>query len=133
MATPGSDCHMTLQHASVNGGVAVGFIVKADRRGPVVEVERLRQGLPVWADQGAGRRTLRGTILALPRLIAPNGGEYGLTPSQVRTYLDAFWAVTTPLILADALGSLSMMWAAAGLTERRYGDGVEFEVRLMVV
>ena len=67
-----------------NGGVAVGFILKADRRGPVLEVERSRQGLSVWADQGAGQRMLRGTILALPRLLAPNGGEYGLTPGQVR-------------------------------------------------
>ena len=127
MATPGVDCHLTLQHAIINGGVAVGFILKSDRRGPVVTVAGRRRGEAVWADQGPGASRLSATILALPRLLAPNGAEITRTPAQVRADLALFWAVTTPLTVADALGSFSVVWAADGLVERRYGDGVEWD------
>ena len=133
MPTPGIDCHITLQHPEVNGGAAAGLIVRGDKRGPVVEVEHGRRGLPLWADQGPGVAQVRCVVLGLPRLLAPNGGEYGLTPAQVRATLAALWAATTPLTLTDAHGSLTVAWAANGLVERRYGDGAEWEVRFVVV
>ena len=132
MPTPGVDCHITLQHPSVNSGAAVGFTLRGDRRGPQVEVEHARRGLPLWADQGPGEAVARCTLLALPRLVTPAGGEYGLTPAQVRTHLTAFWSATTPLTLTDAHGSLTVAWATDGLRERRYGDGAEYELRLIV-
>ena len=89
MPTPGVDCHVTLQHSSVNGGVAVGFILRADRRGPLVEVEHARRGLPLWADQGPGVAVARCTVLALPRLVTPAGGEYALSGAEVRAALTA--------------------------------------------
>ena len=132
MPTPGVDCHVTLQHASVNGGVAVGFILRADRRGPQVEVEHVRRGLPLWADQGPGVAVARCTVLALPRLVTPAGGEYALSGAEVRAALTALWAVAAPLTLTDTLGTLTVAWADDGLRERRYGDGAEYELRLVV-
>ena len=135
MATPGVDCHLTLQHASVNSGTAVGFILKADRRGPTYEITRQRQGLPNWADQGAWHSLVQCVLLGLPRLLTPTGAEYTLTPSQVRTFLVAFWATTTPMTLADPLQTLTVMWRpedrADGLAEQVYSDGAEFRLRLV--
>ena len=133
MPTIGQDCHLTLQHPTVIGGAAVGFILKADRRGPVLSVDHPRQGLPVWADQGGGQRVTSCTVLALPRLLAPNGSEYSLTPAQVRVFLDAFWATTTPMTLADAQANAAVMWAANGLTERRYTDGLEYDLTFLTL
>ncbi len=132
MPTPGVDCHVTLQHASVNGGEAVGFILRADRRGPLVVVARARRGLALWADQGPGVAVARCTILALPRLVTPGGGEYALSVAEVRAALTALWAVAAPLTLTDTLGTLTVAWADDGLHERRYGDGAEYELRLVV-
>ena len=131
MATVGADCHVTLQHAGVNGGAAVGFVVKGDRRGPVVEVGRPRQGWPVWGDGGPGRRTVRVTVLGVAGMLAPSGAEYVATVGQVRAALEAFWATTTPMALGDALGTMDVMWE--GLRERRYGDGAEWECEWVVV
>lgn len=133
MATPGVDCHITLQHGAVNNGNAVGFILKSDRRGPTYELTRTRQGLPVWADQGGWTGRLLCNVLGLPRLVAPNGAEYTLGPTQVRARLVEFWATTTPMTLADTLQSLSVMWDQDGLTEQVYGDGAEFRVRLVAL
>jgi len=41
MPTVGLDCDFTLQHAGVNGGVAVGFVLRPDtRRGGTLKIER---------------------------------------------------------------------------------------------
>ena len=133
MPIPGVDCHITLHHAAVNSGAAVGFILKADRRGPTYEVTRYRQGLPIWADQGEWPVQLQCYVLGLPRLIAPNGAGYGLTPGQVRSHLVEFWNTTTPMTLADPLQTLTVMWEHEGLTEQVYGDGAEFRLRLVTV
>lgn len=132
MPTPGVDCHITLQHPSVAGGEAVGFICKADKRGPVLTLRRARLGLPLWADQGAGPTSAEVTVLGLPRQLAPNGADYGLAPADVRARLVDFWAQTTPLTLTHASGSWLVVWAGDGFEERRYGDGVEFDLRWRV-
>ena len=133
MATPGVDCHSTLQHTAVNGGAAVGFILKPDRRGPMYEITRTRQGLAVWADQGGWPVQVQCCVLGLPRLLAPNGAEYGQTPGQVRAWLVEFWNTATPMLLADALQTLTVMWSQTGLTEQVYGDGAEFRMSLVTV
>ena len=131
MATIGTDCHITLQHSSVNSGTAVGFLIATDKRGPMVRVGRRRWGEAIWADQGASRRSLSLTVTGLPRMKNPNGSEHSLTPAQIRTYLESFWAVkASPLTLADALGSFTVGWQ--GLEERRYSDGSEFDLRFEV-
>ena len=133
MPIPGVDCHITLQHAGVNSGAAVGFILKPDRRGPTYEVTRYRQGLPIWADQGGWPVQVRCCVLALPRLVAPNGAEYGPTPGEVRARLVEFWGTTTPMTLADAAQAHTVMWDQDGLTEQVYGDGAEFRLGLVTV
>lgn len=132
MSTPGTDCDVTLTHSSVNGGVAVGFMVKrGDKRGPFVVLERERYGVGLWMDLGEAERVAKLTILALPTLRNPDGSAYSLTAGQVRTYIDAFFALTSRFTLTDALGSLTVGWGT--LTERRYSDGREYDLELRVL
>src|SRR5512143_689957 len=76
MATIGTDCHITLQHASVNSGVAAGFLLwRPDQVGADVEVVRTGFILPTGARDCAEKYIV--PIVTADTLRNPDGSKRG--------------------------------------------------------
>ncbi len=130
MPVIGTDCDVTLQHAAVNGGAAVGFIVvRDDKRGPLVRIERAAYLTPggTWADRV--RYIVR--LLIGDSTVTPSGQQSTNTRAAQYALLQAFIAQRTGLLLTWLDGSAASLHASLDcLFESSFGKWLEAELRL---
>src|SRR2546423_1426928 len=106
----GQNCNLTLQHGSVNGGVATGFYVKPDTFRvllPRVWVPGTNSaGAPgVTTPLAAGKRVVELTALCRGNLVHPDGTPSLLSGAYWHTALLAFMAqVNSVATLVDPTG-----------------------------
>jgi hypothetical protein len=117
----GSNCHITLQHASINGGVTYGFILQRDTRtpaaGPAVSIQK-----EVDSDGGINDRVFFSVLLA-DSLINPDGSPHTDTRAAMYAMLLLFLAQSADLTLVCPAGVLSGLGALGHVsTEMHYGD-----------
>jgi hypothetical protein len=117
----GSNCHITLQHALVNGGVSYGFILRRDPTspsdGPAVSIQK-----EVDSDGGINDRVFF-SILLSDNLINPDGSPHMDTRASMYAMLLNFLAQSELLTLVCPAGVLSGLGGLGHVsTEMHYGD-----------
>lgn len=119
--TLGVDCHITLQHTAVNGGVAYGFILEHDARspadGPAVSIQKEIDSA------GMVNNRVFFSILLADDLINPDGTQHLDNRSTMYSMLLQFLAQTSHLILSFAAGIITELCSLGHVsTEMHYGS-----------
>lgn len=93
----GIECDVMLQHAAVNGGAAVGFILlREDKRGGVVKVMR-----EAYLDGGVWQERVSYSLKLLlgDSVTQPNGQTFPQTRAEGYAHLQAILAQRTGITL----------------------------------
>lgn len=119
--TLGLNCHITLQHASVNNGAAYGFVLQRDPRspndGPAVSIQK-----EVDSAGGINDRVFFSILLG-DDLVNPNGSRHTDTRAAMYAMLLNFLAQSELLTLVCPAGVLSGLGGLGHVsTEMHYGD-----------
>ncbi len=119
MATIGTDCHITLQHPSVNGGSAAGFLLwRPDAHGGDVEVTRTGFVLPTGALDSAVKIVV--PIVTADTLINPNGARRGAVRAAEYLLYTQYLAAGSGISLAIPGHTFSGLYALGGSKEKHY-------------
>ncbi len=118
MPSPGSDCHITLNHPAVNHGVPCGFLLDddGDPRGAVVSLER-------EADSDGGLRVrFFFTVLLADRAINPDGSLHTARRDEMYALLAQYLLQSSGVSLAISTGVFSGLGASGHCaSEFHYG------------
>jgi hypothetical protein len=112
---------MTLQHATVNGGVAYGFILEHDSRrpgdGPAVSIQK-----EIDSTGSVMNRVFFSIILA-DSLVNPDGSIHAASRAAMYSILLNFLAQSSDLVLSCSAGVISDLRALGHVsTEMHYGN-----------
>ena len=123
MATVGLDCHITLQHADINAGVAYGFILDGDPggNGPAPSIQREAY------DNGDGTFTEKtrhfATILLANDLRNPDGSQHAQTKSATYAMLLLFLQKRSDIQLTTPVGVFGSLYCQGHIaTETHYAS-----------
>jgi len=119
--TLGSNCHLTLQHASVNGGAAYGFVLQRDARapaaGPAVSIQKEIDSA------GAVKTRVFFSVILGDSLINPDGSSHADARAAMYAMLLNFLSQPSDMILTFPAGVLPGLCALGHVsTEMHYGD-----------
>lgn len=119
--TLGKDCNLILNHASVNGGADVGFLLQPDPRsvnaGPVVQLQREIQS------DGSSVSKVYFTVLLAGMLVNPDGTVHAESRSTMYAFLTLFLQQPGAVTLGFASGFIPNLAALGHVsTEMHYGD-----------
>jgi hypothetical protein len=117
----GQTCHLVMQHALVNSGNAVGFLLQPDPRspnaGPVVQLQRETDS------SGASTSKVYFTAILADNLVNPDGTLHDLTRLEMYDLLVEFLQQPENLLLGYGGGWLTNLAALGHVsTEMHYGD-----------
>jgi len=115
MPTVGTDCHITLQHPDVNGGVAYGFFLD-DQRERVVSVQRATD-----SNRNITSKCFFNVLLA-DSVRQPNGAISSLTKSAMYNMLILFLQETSGITLDCAAGVFGGLGALGHSATEVHGD-----------
>lgn len=129
MPTIGTDCHITLQHDSVNGGDPAGFILwRPDALGGEVEVTRTGFILPTGDMDTAVKYVL--PIVTADNLLNPNGAKRGAVRSAEYALYLAYVAAGSGITLAIPGHTFAGLYAVGASKEKHYASRDELTLVL---
>ena len=117
MPTIGTDCHLTLTHADINGGDPYGFILQRtnNQDDPPVVIQR-----KVAADGDVTINVFFNVLLA-DDLIDPDGGKHSASRTAMYAMLMLYLAETDGLTLTAPVGAIADVGASGhSATETHY-------------
>ncbi len=119
MPTIGTDCHITLLHASVNGGAAAGFLLwRPDALGADVEVTRTGFMLPTGHYDTAVKYVV--PIVTGDKLSNPDGSARGAVRAAEYALYLAYLAAGSDITLAIPGHTFSGLYALGSSKEKHY-------------
>jgi len=116
--TIGTNCHIRLTHADINGGDPYGFVLDHDNKidGPPVTVQR-----QIDSDANTVIKVYFNVLLG-DDLINPDGSQHAASKADMYAMLTAFLAKESGLSLDSVIGSYSNIGATGHCaTEYHYG------------
>jgi hypothetical protein len=131
MATVGVDCDITLTHPSVNGGDAVGFILKRARQTVSGLVTLRRQAYKSVDGDYVDRLVFWMTLHIADQLLNPDGSRHQQTRSELYGYLEDFLAARTGITFTCQAGTWTDLHATLTVTTEylgRYTDEVVLQL-----
>ncbi len=118
MPTIGQDCHITLTHPALNGGLPYGFLVN-EEPGESTRPGGIQITREVSSDGSIMVWVLFDVILA-DNAINPDGAPHSKTRMQDYNMLMSYLAQKSGLILTSAIGALVNLFAIGWTADERH-------------
>lgn len=116
MPTIGTDCHITLAHAAIDGGAAYGFLVNISHK---IYPEGVRINREVISS-GVTRVWLYFDVLLADDLLNPDGSIHAQTRAQMYSKLLQFLAMPAGIEVATPVGTLANLGALGFTADERH-------------
>jgi hypothetical protein len=116
MPTLGTDCHITLSHAEIDGGAPYGFVLDCEGRARPGGISIRKE----VASDGSTRVWVYFDVLLAERLTNPDGTWHSAGRAEMYLRLLQYLGKTSGLVLESAVGSLVNLGAIGFTAEERH-------------